>query len=253
LSPVRGLTVSRRRLDLLVVERGLSQSREQARLAILGGRVRVNGEQIVKPAREVEIAAVITLAAPPRFVGRGGEKLDHAFNTFGLDPKGLVAADVGASTGGFTDCLLQHGAARVYAIDVGYGQLDYRLRVDQRVVVMERVNARMLPLLPEPIDLLVADLSFISLTLALPSPVRSLRPDGRLILLVKPQFEARRGEVGKGGVIRDAQLHAAVLGRFARWLTTEGYRILGLTASPILGASGNREFLMHCAPPRIGV
>jgi 23S rRNA (cytidine1920-2'-O)/16S rRNA (cytidine1409-2'-O)-methyltransferase len=241
--------MAKRRLDLLLVERGLCKSREQARVAVLSGRVRVGSAQAVKPAVVIDEASPIELIAEQRYVSRGGEKLEHALRVFEVDVDRLVAADVGASTGGFTDCLLQHGAARVYAIDVGYGQIDYRLRVDPRVHLLERTNARYMGPLPEPVDLVVADLSFISLTLVLPAAVGSLGADGRLIVLVKPQFEARREEVGKGGVVRDPLVHAAVLGRFVRWLTAKGYRMLGLTTSPILGASGNREFLMLLKPP----
>lgn len=239
----------RQRLDLLLVERGLCASREQARTLVLAGEVLVDGRSAIKPAMAVPDGAAVRLAAQPRFVSRGGEKLDHALSVFEIDVWGRIAADAGASTGGFTDCLLQRGAAAVYAIDVGYGQLDYRLRNDPRVHVMERVNARYLQPLPEPIDIAVADLSFISLTKVLPALVPSLRPGGRLVVLVKPQFEAGRGEVGKGGIVREPLLHAAVLGRLARWLTSEGYRILGLTTSPIRGAEGNREFLMYLQRP----
>ena len=239
----------RKRLDQALVELGLTPSREQAQLAVRAGNVRVDGRVAVKPAAFVAEGAKLELVAAPRFVSRGGEKLDHALSSFGVDVRGLVAADLGASTGGFTDCLLQRGAARVYAIDVGYGELAYSLRTDPRVVVMERVNARALPPLSEPVDLIVADVSFISLTKVLPAAVRSLRPDGRLVVLVKPQFEGERGWVSKGGVVRDPLLHAAVLGRFALWLTRQGYRILNLTRSPLLGPAGNREFLMLLAPP----
>jgi 23S rRNA (cytidine1920-2'-O)/16S rRNA (cytidine1409-2'-O)-methyltransferase len=237
------------RLDVWLVEHGMAPSREQAQVAIVEGRVAVGGRVAVKPAMVVDATADITLEAPPRFVSRGGEKLDHALAVFAVDVAGKTVVDVGASTGGFTDCLLQRGAAKVYAVDVGYGQIDYRLRTDPRVVVMERVNARYMPLLPEQVDLLVADVSFISLTKVLPQAIQSLQPGGHLVVLVKPQFEAERREVGKGGVIRDAMVHAAVLGRLARWLTKEGYRILGLTGSPIRGVSGNREFLMHLLRP----
>ncbi len=241
--------MAKQRLDLALVARGLAASREQARAAVEVGRVLVEGRPAVKPAMLVPAEAALALVAPPRYVSRGGEKLEHALRQFGIDVAGLLAADIGASTGGFTDCLLQHGAARVYAIDVGYGQLDYRLRTDPRVVVMERVNARHLEVLPEPVDLAVADVSFISLTKVLPAVVASLQPRAQLVVLLKPQFEARRGEVGRGGIVRDPLLHAAVVGRFVHWLTAQGYRILGLTLSPIRGASGNREFLMHLQRP----
>lgn len=241
--------MAKQRLDLALVERGLAASREQARAAVEAGRVLVSGRPAVKPAVLVGADAAIELQAPPRYVSRGGEKLEHALRRFAIDVTGLVAADVGASTGGFSDCLLQHGAARVYAIDVGYGQIAYRLRSDPRVVVMERVNARYLEPLPEPVDLAVADLSFISLTKVLPAVVGSLKPGAHLVVLLKPQFEARRDEVGRGGIVRDPLVHAAVVGRFVHWLTSRGYRILGLTLSPIRGASGNREFLMHLQRP----
>ncbi|HLZ72460.1 MAG TPA: TlyA family RNA methyltransferase [Dehalococcoidia bacterium] len=241
--------MAKQRLDLALVTRGLAASREQARAAVEAGQVLVEGRPAIKPAMLVPAAADLAVIAPPRYVSRGGEKLEHALRRFGINVSGLRTADVGASTGGFTDCLLQHGAARVYAIDVGYGQLDYRLRTDPRVVVMERVNARHLDALPELVDLAVADVSFISLTKVLPAVVASLKPRAELVALLKPQFEARRGEVGRGGIVRDPLLHAAVIGRFVHWLTAQGYRILGLALSPIRGASGNREFLMHLQRP----
>jgi 23S rRNA (cytidine1920-2'-O)/16S rRNA (cytidine1409-2'-O)-methyltransferase len=241
--------MTRQRLDQALLQLGLCTSRELARALVQAGDVLVDGRPAVKPAMTVRETAIITIVKPPRFVSRGGEKLDHALTEFGLDARGIVAADIGASTGGFTDCLLQRGAASVFAVDVGYGQIDYRLRTDSRVKVMERVNARYMRPLPEAVDLVVADLSFISLRLVLPALVPSMRPGARLVVLVKPQFEAERGEVGKGGIVRDALIHAAVLGRMARWLTIERYRILGLTTSPIRGAEGNREFLMYLQRP----
>lgn len=205
--------MAKRRLDVLLVERGLAESRTQAQRLIRAGLVRVAGQVADKPGTQVATNAAITLQARPRFVSRGGEKLEAALVRFGLDVRGWVAADVGASTGGFTDCLLQHGARRVYAIDVGYGQLDWRLRNDPRVVVMERTNARYLESLPEPVDLVTVDVSFISLGLILPMAVRWLKPGGRVVALIKPQFEAGRREVGKGGVVRDPQVHRRVLER----------------------------------------
>jgi 23S rRNA (cytidine1920-2'-O)/16S rRNA (cytidine1409-2'-O)-methyltransferase len=181
----------------------------------------------------------------PRYASRGGDKLEHALDVIGIDAVDAVAADLGASTGGFTDCLLQRGASRVYAIDVGRGQLDYRLRQDPRVVVMEGVNARYLESLPEPVDIVTADVAFISLRQVLPAARRLLRPGGDIVALFKPQFEAARREVGKGGVIRDPQMHARLIGRFAVWCVKNSLRIRGPVASPLLGPAGNREFFFH--------
>ncbi len=180
---------------------------------------------------------------PPLFVSRGGLKLAAALDSWGLTVAGLVALDVGASTGGFTDCLLQRGASRIYALDVGYGQLDQRMRVDPRVVVMERVNARYPFALPEAVDLVTVDVSFISAEKVIPSAASHLNPGGRLIVLVKPQFEAGRAQVQRGGVVRDPQVHAAVLGRFINWAIDHRFRLRGLVPSPLLGPAGNREFL----------
>ncbi len=194
-----------------------------------------------KPGTLIEEGIPLSVAERSRYVSRGGEKLDHALNAFHLDVNGRVAADIGASTGGFTDCLLQRGASRVYAIDAGKGQLNYGLRNDARVVVMEGVNARSLELLPEPVDVFTVDVSFISLRLILPA-VRRVMASVSAVALFKPQFEARKDEVPRGGVIRDPQLHSTLIGRFAAWCVTNGFRILDLTGSPILGAEGNREF-----------
>jgi 23S rRNA (cytidine1920-2'-O)/16S rRNA (cytidine1409-2'-O)-methyltransferase len=239
----------KQRLDLLLVERGLAPSREKARAAIMAGDVTVDGAKAIRAAAPVDTTAAIEVVRAPRYVSRGGEKLEHALATFAIDPTGLVAIDVGASTGGFTDCLLQHGAARVYAVDVGYGQLDYRLRQDSRVVVMERTNARDLTELPEAPDLATIDVSFIGLEKVLPSIVRLLRPGARIVALVKPQFQARRPEVGKGGVVKDPQVHAAVLGRIVAWAANEGLRFGGLTTSPLRGPAGNKEFFVLWAKP----
>jgi 23S rRNA (cytidine1920-2'-O)/16S rRNA (cytidine1409-2'-O)-methyltransferase len=243
--------MGKRRLDLLLLERGLVESPEKARVAVMAGSVLVDERPAVKPASLVDEGASLRLLAGPRYASRGGEKLEHAVVVFGIDITGAVAADIGASTGGFTDCLLQHGASRVYAIDVGRGQLDFRLRQDPRVVVMEGVNARYLEVLPEPIDLVTVDVAFISLRQVLPAARRPLRPGGSIVALFKPQFEAARREVGKGGVIRDPQMHARLIGRFAAWCVKNGLRVLGLTASPLLGPAGNREFFFHLreAPP----
>jgi len=210
----------------------------------MAGSVLVNGEAATRPAKLVPEDSVIELVSRMPFVSRGGLKLAHALDEFGIKVAGLAALDIGASTGGFTDCLLQRGASRVYAIDVGYGQLDYRLRQDPRVVVMERVNAREDFELPEMADIAIIDVSFISLRKVIPGAMAHLKKPGRMVVLLKPQFEGKREEVGKGGVIRDPQTHARILGRFVAWLADSRFVIGGLTASPILGDSGNREFLL---------
>ncbi|MFC2063140.1 TlyA family RNA methyltransferase [Chloroflexota bacterium] len=235
----------KRRVDTLLVARGLVESRAKAQALIMAGEVVVAGKPAVKPGTMIAEGAAITILEPPPFVSRGGLKLAHALDRFQLDVSGTMAADIGASTGGFTDCLLKKGASRVYAVDVGYGQLDYRLRQDRRVVVMERINARNPFTLPEPVDLITMDLSFISATKVIPAVARLLKDDGYLLVLLKPQFEAKRNEVGKGGVIRQPVVHARVVGRFLAWMTAHGFRLSGLTASPVLGASGNREFLLY--------
>ena len=236
--------VAKRRIDSLLVDRGLVESRAKAQALIMAGEVVVEGKAAIKSGTLVAEEVAITILEPPPFVGRGGIKLDYALDQFQLDVASKVAADVGASTGGFTDCLLKRGASRVYAIDVGYGQLDYRLRRDPRVVVMERVNARYPVPLPEKVDLATMDLSFISVEKVLPSVAQLLNDSGYLLVLIKPQFEARRSEVGKGGIVRQSQVHAVVLGRFIVWMVSHGFRLGGLVASPILGASGNKEFFV---------
>jgi 23S rRNA (cytidine1920-2'-O)/16S rRNA (cytidine1409-2'-O)-methyltransferase len=236
--------MAKKRIDSLMVDRGLVESRAKAQALVLAGEVVVDGKVAIKPGTLVDKEAVIAVARPPPFVGRGGLKLDYALDQFQLDVSSRVVADVGASTGGFTDCLLKRGAGRVYAIDVGYGQLDYRLRQDPRVVVMDRVNARYPILLPEKLDLATVDLSFISVEKVLPSVATLVKDGGYIVVLVKPQFEARREEVGKGGIIKEPAVHARVLGRFIAWAIEYGFRLEGLVASPILGASGNREFFV---------
>jgi 23S rRNA (cytidine1920-2'-O)/16S rRNA (cytidine1409-2'-O)-methyltransferase len=235
----------RSRIDALLVERGLVESRQQARAVLLAGEIRVDGAPVTKPGSLVPPGASIEVLQRPAYVSRGGDKLEHALRTFAFDPAGMTCIDLGASTGGFTDCLLQHGARRVYAVDVGYGVLDYRLRQDERVVVMERTNARDLPPLPEPCDLAVFDLSFIGVEKVIPAVCRSLKPGADLIVLLKPQFQARRREVGKKGVVKDPLVHAAVVGRFVAWTVEHGLRLQGLTLSPVVGPAGNREFLLH--------
>jgi len=233
-----------RRIDVLLVERGLAQTREKARALILAGEVIANERVVSKAGTQVREDVPIRLLQKPPFVSRGGLKLAHALDRFQIDVNSIAALDVGASTGGFTDCLLKRGAGRVYALDVGYGQLDYQLRMNPRVVVMERVNARYPFSLPEPVDLATLDLSFISLEKVVPNVAQLVKKGGKLICLVKPQFEVGRGQVGKGGLVKDPLVHAHVLGRFISWAIEKGLRIGGLTPSPILGASGNREFFV---------
>ena len=220
------------------------ESRAKAQALIMAGEVVVAGKAAIKPGTLVAEEAAITILEPPPFVSRGGIKLEHALDQFQLDVSAKVVADIGASTGGFTDCLLKRGASRVYAIDVGYGQLDYRLRQEPRVVVMDRVNARYPISLPEKADLATIDVSFISVEKVIPSVAKLLKDSGYLLVLVKPQFEAKREEVGRRGVIKEPIVHARVLGRFIAWIIEYRFRLGGLIASPILGASGNKEFFI---------
>jgi len=236
--------MSKQRIDSLLVERGLVDSRAKAQALIMAGEVVVAGKAAIKPGTLVPEDTVITILEPPPFVSRGGIKLEYALDQFQLEVASKVAADIGASTGGFTDCLLKRGASRVYAIDVGYGQLDYHLRQDPRVVVMDRVNARYPISLPEKVDLATIDVSFISVEKVIPSVAGLLNDDGYIIVLIKPQFEAKRAEVGKGGIIKEPTVHARVLGRFIAWIIEHNFSLGGLVASPILGASGNREFFI---------
>ncbi len=236
--------MAKKRLDMLLVERGLAESRTKAQALIMAGEVTADGGVVTKPGMLMPEEVELAVAQPPPFVSRGGLKLACALDEFRLDVAGVVAADIGASTGGFTDCLLKRGAQRVYAIDVGRGQLDFRLRKDPRVVVMEGVNARYPFALPEKVDLVTIDVSFISVEKIIPAVLPLLKEKGRLVVLLKPQFEARREEVGKGGIVKSPEIHARVLGRFTAWVTGHGWRLRGLVSSPILGASGNREFLI---------
>jgi 23S rRNA (cytidine1920-2'-O)/16S rRNA (cytidine1409-2'-O)-methyltransferase len=237
--------VSKKRLDLVLVERGLVDSRQQAQRLIMAGQVMVDGRVVDKSGTRVSGEADITLKATLPYVSRGGLKLKAALDRFAIEVTGVIAADVGASTGGFTDCLLQHGASKVYAIDVGYGQLAWRLRQDPRVVVMERVNVRYLEGLPEPVDLATVDVSFISLELVLPAVIGFLKPHGDIVALIKPQFEAGRKQVGKGGVVKDPAVHRAVLRKVLLWADGHGLAVRGLMASPLKGPAGNVEFLAH--------
>jgi 23S rRNA (cytidine1920-2'-O)/16S rRNA (cytidine1409-2'-O)-methyltransferase len=247
------------RLDVLLVERGLAESRAKAQALIMAGQVRVAGQTTLKPATSISADSVLTVDTGPRFVSRGGEKLDAALEAFPIDVNGLVCADVGASTGGFTDCLLQRGAAKVYAIDVGKGILHWKLRNDPHVVVMEETNARYVESLPEPVSLVTADASFISLKILLPvikkwlfplssfddneSKTKEERSD--VIALIKPQFEAGKKDVSRGdGVIRDPEIHKQVLTDVLNFAQNEGFGIQGLIKSPLLGPKGNTEFLV---------
>ena len=234
------------RLDVALVERGLVESRERAARLILAGDVLVDGQRMDKAGALVTPGSKLELVARPRFVSRGGDKLQHALATFGISSRGRVAIDVGASTGGFTHCLLEHGAIKVYAVDVGQGQLDAKLRADGRVVVMEKTNARNLPAdsFPESPDLATVDVSFISLEKVLPSVFSVLGPQGEAVVLVKPQFEVGKGQVGKGGVVREGSHHQAVIARVARFAVLHGWHVRGATASPLKGPKGNREFFL---------
>ncbi|MEE8419510.1 MAG: TlyA family RNA methyltransferase [Dehalococcoidales bacterium] len=232
------------RIDKLMVERGITLNQAKAQAMIMAGEVSVEGKVVNKAGTTVTGEARITVAEPPPFVGRGGIKLDYALDRFQLDVSSRVALDIGASTGGFTDCLLKRGAAKVYSLDVGYGQMDYGLRQDPRVVVMDRINARYPVNLPEKVDLITIDVSCISLEKIIPSVTGLLKEDGYIVALIKPQFEARKKEVPRGGVIKKPAVHARVLGRFIRWVVEHDLRLRGLVASPITGASGNREFFI---------
>jgi 23S rRNA (cytidine1920-2'-O)/16S rRNA (cytidine1409-2'-O)-methyltransferase len=238
----------RRRADQLLVERGLAESRAKAQALILAGLVFSGEARIDKPGTALHADAALEVRGQDHpWVSRGGVKLDHALSHFGIDPKALVCLDVGASTGGFTDVLLARGAAKVYAVDVGHGQLAWKLRQDARVVVLERTNARHLTRaeVPEPVQLMACDASFIGLETVLPAPLALAAPVAWVVALIKPQFEVGRTRVGKGGVVRDPRLHAEVCERISAWLAARpGWRVLGVTQSPIAGPEGNIEFLI---------
>jgi 23S rRNA (cytidine1920-2'-O)/16S rRNA (cytidine1409-2'-O)-methyltransferase len=236
------------RIDQLLVERGLAESREKAQALILAGHVRVNNQKAAKPGHSVARDAAIEVAERMPYVSRGGYKLAGALDHWNIDMTGRTCLDVGSSTGGFTDCLLQRGAAHVWAIDVGHNQLDWKLRKDPRVESREGVNARFLRPedFPAPFDFVVCDASFISLTLLLPAIVPLLAPGGAMILLVKPQFEVERGQVGKGGIVREPELHQAACARVRAAMETLGFQT-DIIESPILGAEGNREFLLYAS------
>jgi 23S rRNA (cytidine1920-2'-O)/16S rRNA (cytidine1409-2'-O)-methyltransferase len=237
----------RQRLDLLLLERGLVDSREDARRKILAGDVLVNDQTATKAGSLIDTGAALRIKAAPRYVSRGGFKLEKALREFAIDVTGKTALDVGASSGGFTDCLLAHGAARVFAVDVGYGQLDWKLRNDPRVVVFEKTNIRYLErsALPGEADLATIDASFISLKLILPRVKALLPARHEVIALIKPQFEVGKGKVGKGGVVRSPEEQARVIGEIQERAAAIGYEVAGVTESPLLGPKGNKEFLIY--------
>lgn len=236
--------MTKKRVDQLLVERGLAESRSLAQRLVMSGQVWADDQPVHKPSARLPVEAQLELRRGPRYVSRGGEKLEAGLTAFQIVPQGWVCADVGASTGGFTDCLLQHGASKVYAIDVGHGQLHWKLRNHAAVVVMERTNARELHALPEPVQLVTIDVSFISLRLILPPAAGWLSPRGQLVALVKPQFEAGREQVGKGGVVRDPAVHRQVLRQVIDAAGESGLRPAGLIRSPLTGPKGNVEFLL---------
>jgi 23S rRNA (cytidine1920-2'-O)/16S rRNA (cytidine1409-2'-O)-methyltransferase len=240
--------VRKERLDKLLVEKGIVQSRERARALILAGRVAVEGRTIDKPGTQIEIEAQLQLRGENQpYVSRGGIKLEGALDAFEIDPKGMIVMDVGASTGGFTDCILQRGARKVYAVDVGYGQLAWKLQKDFRVVNLERRNIRYLRReeVEGEMDLILIDTSFISIEKFLPHLLGFLKKGGSIISLIKPQFEVGKGEVGKGGVVRDKALHEKVIDRISKFSRGLGLKVLGVTESPLLGPKGNKEFFIY--------
>ena len=245
------MTAARERLDRLLVESSLAHSREEAQRYILAGTVLVDDAPVTKAGTLVRRDARLRVKAPARYASRGGEKLEAALAHYRVNPAGRVALDVGASTGGFTDCLLARGAARVHAVDVGYGQLDWRLRQDPRVAVLERTNIRHLEpdALAETPDLAVVDVSFISLRLVLPRVCRLLKPPFEIVALIKPQFEVGKGRVGKGGVVRSEEEHRRVIGEIEAAADALGLERRPVIASPLLGPKGNREFFIHALAP----
>lgn len=236
---------NKERLDILLVDHGLISTRSRAKAVIMAGEVLVDGQRVDKPGTRVARDADLQLIAPMPYVGRGGYKLAGALDLFQLDVTGKLCADIGACTGGFTDVMLQRGAARVYAIDVGYGQLDWKLRQDDRVVVMERTNVRYLEELPQTAEFVSIDVSFISLKLVLPAVKKWLAPQGDIVALIKPQFEAGPKQVGKGGVVKDTAVHRQVLEDILGWSLENDLTPQALIRSPIKGAGGNVEFLVH--------
>ena len=232
------------RLDIFLVDRGFFPSREQAQRAIMAGEVRVGETVVDKASAQVAPDATVLVDAGSRYVGRGGIKLEGALRHFGISTVGIIALDIGASTGGFTDCLLQQGAKKVYAIDVGHGQLAWKIRNDPRVVVREKLNARFLGRadVPEPVDLCVIDVSFISLTLILPNAFELVTPNGMILALIKPQFELEASDVGRGGIVREPALHIKAQEKIRQFIVTAGHEMVGITPSEITGTDGNQEF-----------
>lgn len=239
------------RIDQILVERGFFESREQAQRAIMAGEVRVGDRVFAKPAETIDPAAEISVSGPPQFASRGGLKLTGALDFFEIDVKGRVALDIGASTGGFTDCLLQRGVAKVFAVDVGHGQLAWKLRNDPRVVVIEKVNARFLGRqhVPAAIELCVIDVSFISLTLILPRAFELISENGVILALIKPQFELQRQDVGRGGIVREPALHEKAQQKIVKFAQAAKFEVVGLAPSPITGADGNQEFFICIRKP----
>jgi 23S rRNA (cytidine1920-2'-O)/16S rRNA (cytidine1409-2'-O)-methyltransferase len=239
------------RLDVFLVEQGLCASREQAQRAVMAGEVRIGDQVISKSSVMVEPGAAVSLQARSPYVGRGGIKLEGALDHFGISAERMIALDLGASTGGFTDCLLQRGATKVYAIDVGHGQLAWKIRNDPRVVVRERLNARYLTGedVPEPIDLCVIDVSFISLTLILPNAFKLVTPNGVILALIKPQFELQAAEVARGGIVREPALHEKAQNKIRDFVLKAGHIVTGIVPSGITGADGNQEFFI-CVRPK---
>ena len=237
------------RADLLLFERGLAESREQAQALIMEGVVYTPTGRVLKAGSTLSADVDLEVKGRLPFVSRGGLKLAHALDEFQLDVSGLIVLDVGASTGGFTDCVLQRDANKVYAVDVGHGQLHYGLRKDERVSVMEKTNARYPFELPELVDLIVMDVSFISIGMVIPEVIRHLKQGHYIVSLVKPQFESQRDQVGRGGVIKDPKVHASVLGKIVNWAVGQGIRVRNICRSPIQGDSGNREFFILLEKP----
>ena len=234
------------RIDQTLVERGFFASRERAQRAIMAGEVRVGDRVFAKAAELIEIDAPISIVQPPQFASRGALKLGGALDFFGVEVKGKTALDIGSSTGGFTDCLLQRGAAKLFAVDVGHGQLAWKLRNDPRVTVMEKVNARFLSRddIPEVVDLCVIDVSFISLTLILPRAFELIAPEGMILALIKPQFELQRKDVGRGGIVREPALHEKAQQKIVKFVEEANYHVVGLVPSTITGTDGNQEFFI---------